>query len=266
MRRLKAGAVVRRSFGLLLDIPFLARATGIWLVLLVLGYLAISRVPAAHSVIADLLYSLLLAIAAAAWAVNVHRFILLREAPAPLRVKWTEIHYALRAIWICWPIFLVAFAIGVLIVIFGRLARQPMSSWRVRSHGRRPGASQGLLLFVIVAPLALSLPALAIGNRKFHPFDGFELLAGNLWPFLAAYFLVVFLPSSVLFLASTMLGAPTDPAGLASPVAQGLDDVISLIGTVLFAAMLSCTYAGLVLQDSEFARETAGGGYIRPRS
>ena len=83
MRRLKTGAVARRSFGLLLNIPFLARATGIWLVLLALGYLAISRLPPEHNLIADVAYWLLLAIAAAAWAVNVHRFSLLREAPAP---------------------------------------------------------------------------------------------------------------------------------------------------------------------------------------
>jgi hypothetical protein len=262
MRKLKIGAVVRRSFGVLLDIPFLARATGIWLVLLILGYLAISRLPSAHSIIADVLYSLLQAIAAAAWAVNVHRFILLREAPAPLRIKWTEIHYALRAIWICWPVVLVVFAIGVLIVIFWQT--RPATDVLMASPIARAAAwgIGSLLLFVIVAPLALSLPALAICNKKFRPVDGFELLAGNLWPFLAAYFLVVFLPSNLLFLASTMLGTTTDPAGLPFPVAQGLDVVVSLIGTVLFAALLSCTYAGLVLQESAFASETAEGGEI----
>jgi hypothetical protein len=265
MRRLKTGAVVRRSFGILLNIPFLARATGIWLVLLALGYLAISRVPAEHNLIADVGYSLLLAIAAAAWAVNVHRFILLHEPPAPLRIKWTEIHYVLRAIWICWPVLLVVAAVGVLIAIFWH-SHPPPEVFTASPIGRLAAwGTAGLIIFVMVVPLALSLPALAIGNKKFRPVDGFDAIAGNLWPFLAAYILVVFLPSALLSLASPLLGKHTDPAALLpDPVAQGIDVVVSLIGTVLFAAMLSCTYAGLVLQDSEFASGTAEGGEIPP--
>jgi len=267
MRKLKTGAVARRSFGLLLDISFLVRATGLWLVLLILGFLAISRLPAEHNLIADVAYSLLLAIAAAAWAVNVHRFILLREAPAPLRVKWREIHYILRAIWICWPALLVMAAIGVLIAIFWH-SRPPPEVFTASPIGRAAAwGIGGLILFVIVVPLALSLPALAIGNKKFRPVDGFDAIAGNLWPFLAAYFLVVFLPSTLLSLASTMLGKHADPAGLVSDsVARGIDVVVSLIGTVLFAALLSCTYAGLVLKESEFASETAETGEIRSPS
>ena len=211
------------------------------------------------------LYSLLLAIAAAAWAVNVHRFILLREAPAPLRIKWTEIHYVLRAIWICWPILLVVAAIVVLIAIFWQ-SHPPPEVFTASPIGRLAAwGTAGLIIFVMVVPLALSLPALAIGNKKFRPVDGFDAIAGNLWPFLAAYFLVVFLPSALLSLASPILGRHTDPAALLpDPVAQGIDVVVSLIGTVLFAAMLSCTYAGLVLQDSEFASGTAEGGEIPP--
>jgi len=83
---------------------------------------------------------------------------------------------------------------------------------------RRAGLGLGSLLLFVSSHRSLC-PSL-IGIRSGRS-TASKLLAGNLWPFLAAYFLVVFPSLESLFLASTMLGTTTDPAGLPFPVAQG---------------------------------------------
>jgi hypothetical protein len=86
-------------FGTLLDGAFLRRATGIWLVLVItIIWSTLALEPwAAGGVVAPA--RVVEFIAFAACAVNVHRFILLAEHPAPLRFGRTEWRYIRRGMW-----------------------------------------------------------------------------------------------------------------------------------------------------------------------
>ena len=272
MHRLDVAAISRRVLGILFDGPFLWQAAGTWFVLLILiGWCTLALEPrAGGDVVAEAvshvwttLEGVVNLAAFVACAVNVHRFILLADHPAPLRFGRTEWRYFWRGVWVTLPIILLIAAVAMLSFLFPRSTSDTLSSletglaapWWSYEHTLAWLGSE-MAWGVIIAPLFLSLPAVAIGRFDFTMSDGLEAISGNFLRLVAAYLI-----------------AHVGPVTIVALIADGIDNAIAIIATeltftfkaievvvkvwreilavVITAAMLSCAYAGLVEHDRE---------------
>jgi hypothetical protein len=247
-------AIIRRIVALFGDVPLLLRLAGAWLAITaaagVVAGVLVPQAPGSFSLAfsaSTVLTGALNALAITACAVNVHRFILLNERPAALRVSRLEWHYFLRGLWICVPFVILGMAVALgLAFIF---SSEP-------SRFIIPG---GMVIFGVGATfflvqLSLSLPAVAIGQREFKASQGLDASNGNslrLFLLAAISFAVPWLAGQLLvgILLFLMRGLP---APVLAGVGLALGAALSLIETIAWAAMLSYGYAGLVRRDPAF--------------
>jgi hypothetical protein len=273
VHKLDVAAVSRRIFGVLLDGPFLSRATGAWFALLtVIGWvtLAVKRW-AVDGVVAQpiggtwaTLALIVDLIAVAARAVNVHRFILLAERPAPLRFGRTEWRYFWRGVWVFLPIILFFIALAVahfvfnLPIIFGLL-----KGWSSALAGRWGSYALALtwlgsqlVIGSVALPLFMSLPAVAIGRADFTMSDGLEVISGNFLRLLAIFLIAFTVPASAVELVANGIEKgisilATEPTFLLKVIEVAVEAGREVLRTVMWAAMLSCAYAGLVERNRD---------------
>jgi hypothetical protein len=257
--KLNVIAVVRRVLLLFFDFGFLIRATGIWFVVIAMADLtefllgSSGAVPGLNTLV-SISNWIVRELALAACAVTVHRSVLMRESPFRLRLGRREVRYVLRSV-VVWLPFVFLLTLLVVISVFTKsvttaqlkeLMATPvawMITWTVAN----------LLTAIVVLPFALSLPALAIGNPEFEPGDGLDVSFRNIPREIATYLLAFSAPAAVLGLLA--LGVTKALALLGSwsePIAYGTNLLETLLDVVLWAAVLSCTYAALVRRDPEF--------------
>jgi hypothetical protein len=273
LHRLDVAAVSRRVFGALLDGPFLCRAAGAWLVLLTaIGWVTLTlersvadgTVAQAVYLIIQIVAYIVEPVALAACAVNVHRFLLLAEHPAPLRVAGTEWRYVRRGVWVSLPIFLLIVAVAVVIVVFpspiisdmlGRWTSAAAEPWWSYAHALAWLGAE-VAAGIVVLPLFMSLPAVAIGRADFSLSDGIGVIRGNSLRLFAAFMIAVIVPTSVVGLAASgtenlLSDFAAEPTFLFKAFAIAVEAGREVLGTVIWAAMLSCAYDGLVAHDRE---------------
>jgi len=272
MHKLDVAAVSRRVFGVLLDGRLLWRATGTWFVLLiVIGWSIFALEPwAAGDVVAKAVYHVWATLAGvvelaafAACAVNVHRSILLAEHPVPIRFSRTEWRYFWRGIWVTLPLILLIAAVAMLSFVFvpsisdilKGMKNALAAPWWSYAHALAWLGAE-MTGGIVVAPLFMSLPAVAIGRIDFTMSDGVEAISGNFLRLLAIYLIACSVPVTIVALIADRIGN-----GIAIFAAQPLFtfkaiEIVVEVGreildVVIWAAMLSCAYAGLVERDRE---------------
>lgn len=265
MPRLDVMAVVTRVLLLLLDFNFIIRVTGIWFAVVAMAdlieFLLLSL--GAGSLIRSLVGlagSVVGALALAACAVTVHRSILLLEPPFRLRLGRTEVRYALRTIFVLVPLLIPVLVVGTVALVTKIPTRAQLEA--LVASPLAPSIawlSVTLLMAIVILPLALALPALAIGNEEFQVGDGWSrAFYGNFARATAAYVFAFATPSLVLSLVARgvvkILGSLGSWSG---PLAYGTNLLVTFLDTVLWAAVLSCTYAALVRRDPEFTTPLA---------
>jgi hypothetical protein len=86
MRKLNIGAVIRAVFGVVSDIGLVSRAGGVWFAALIVIRLIELAAGTVDSIALQLMFAAIATIPLACCAVNIHRFILLSERPAPARL------------------------------------------------------------------------------------------------------------------------------------------------------------------------------------
>jgi hypothetical protein len=272
VRRLNVVAVVRRVFGTLLDGPLLLRATGTWFAVLVAAGVmeatigpGVSPVARLGVALTGLLKPIVEVIAFAACAVNIHRSILLAEPPALARFSGLEWRYIRRAIWVSLPFLLIILAIVVPLTLNGYT-----DALRALVSPSRPLAYAGISLvlglvgYAVILPPALSLPAVIIGRRDFGIRDGFAAVRGNVLRLFAVYLLAEFAPSLTIRLVAEalrhgILWLVPATSVLAKECGAIVGSAETILTTVLWAAMLSFAYAGLVEGRRELVAEGPQG-------
>jgi hypothetical protein len=262
--KLNVIAVTRRVLLLLFDFGFLIRATGIWFVVIAMADLiefllvASGAVPALNT-LASISNWIVRELALAACAVTVHRSILLRESPFRLRLGRTEICYILRGIVVWLPL-----VVPLMLVVVISVSTKSVTTAQIEELTATPVAwvitwtALNVLTAIVVLPFALSLPALAIGNPEFEPGDGLDVSFRNIPREIATYLLAFSAPAAVLGLLALGVTKPLALLGSWSgPIAYATNLLVTLLDTVLWAAVLSCTYAALVRRDPEFTTRPA---------
>jgi hypothetical protein len=248
-------AIIRRIVALFGDVPLLLRMAGAWLAITaafgwVTGALVPPQAPGSFPTVffvSTALTAALNALAITACAVNVHRFILLQEPPVPLRVSRLEWHYFLRGLWICVPFVVLGVALALaLAFIFTSEPSQPLITVGMVVFG------VGATFFLV--ELSLSLPAVAIGQREFKASHGLDASNGNslrLFLLAALSFAVPWLLEQ-LVIGGLLFLIRGLPAPLLAGVGLALGSAFSLVQTIVWAAMLSYGYAGLVQRNPAF--------------
>ncbi len=261
-------AVVRRVFGTLFDGPLLLRATGTWFLVLVavgamkaaIGSEASGLAPFGSALI-SVLNVVVEFIALAACAVNIHRTILLDELPTPARASGLEWRYIKRLLWVTLPFGGIVTLIVVPLSFTGSLdflrtlSSQPLELARF-------SVATGVLFYIVLAPPMLSLAAVAIGRSEFGIRAGYAAVRGNYLRLFAIYVLSGVIPPQFLrFVAiglrdGLLLLAPA-ASFLAKVGVAAIQSAESVASTVMWAAMLSCVYGGLVEGRRDFIREAS---------
>ncbi|MDB5410786.1 MAG: hypothetical protein JWL84_5698 [Rhodospirillales bacterium] len=270
MPRLDVIAASHRVFDTLLDVRFLWRATGTWLILeTIVGWstLALGRsgFSGGASVVIALSAYVVQAVGLTACAVNVHRFVLLAEQPTPLRAGWIEWRYLRRGLWVSLPtIFLLAAATIIVIFPFPILS-DLLGSWK-RAIAEPLWSFAHILALLgyevsiglLILPFFLSLPAVAIGNVGFTMTDGIEAISGNFLRLLTLFLIAVAFPTTIVEFVTGGVesGLPisaAQPSFMESAILVPLETARQISFTVIWAAMLSYAHAGFIGRDEEFA-------------
>ncbi len=194
------------------------------------------------------------AIALASLAVRTHRHILLREDPSATALGGLEWAYLGRVIALYLPVFAAAV---VFVAIYVLLVTQEFLSsptahpvWPLYVSLAFIVGVVPVLVGVVVLPAMLALPALAIGRSQFGETDSRTTVKGNRLRILALAVIVWLLPEIPLL--ALVLGAGEIVSANAIAMAL-LDGIGTTLGGILFAALLSILYAGLVEENAEFA-------------
>ncbi len=201
-----------------------------------------------------ILSGLFRAVAATACAVNVHRFILLNEPPASLRVSRVEWRYLLRVIWICLPFALAGMALAMMVgfgLSSGKLQQFGLSARSV-IIGLEVMCGLGAIFFFV--EFSLSLPAAAIGHGEFKASHGLDASDGNSLRLLVLALAGLAGPWLVgqACIAAIVFAIHDLPTLVVSSTGFALMDALSLFQAIVWAALLSFGYAGLVQRNPAF--------------
>lgn len=275
MRKLKVGAIFRQTARLFLNSPeTLVRSAGAWLVLVVVAEFAASAIArhaghAAHSgsaLITELAATTMRVsvqvVALAGCAVNIHRFILLQDNPAPMRISRLEWRYLFRTIRVWLPAFFVSVVAVVAIVIASLLLPNgaAVKQWWTGAPAvitwAIPMSLFVLLVVVLVLPRTLTLAATAIGQPEFGVSESEKALRGSDFNFCLLYLMIVGCGFALQLIGNVFalgIGLIWPGSTLLTIAARAMfDSLIPIAQTVLFAAIISFAYAGLVQGKAEF--------------
>jgi hypothetical protein len=279
VRKLDIAAIVRFVFAIATDPQFLLRAAGVWylvvavLMLVPLALTSSDPAPPSFPVVsflAPVVCYFGVSLALVGTAVNTHRRILLDEMPARVRLSRIEWRYFLRGIWIC-----------ALPAIVGFVAILAFNFWEDSAafHALVPEAVGpsahwvvgGLLLLLggyFFIQFSLSLPAAAIGRPEFTASKGLDASSRNEWRLIALAIIFLVAPSLIGDVIIRMIESPLEilPRLLKMPFGTLVVSVVWCFQAVLWAATLSCAFAGLVDGDPRFAvADTAAPFEASPR-
>lgn len=259
MRKLKLGAILRAMIRLVTDSRFMLGPASAFFVAIAAAQLlqkqfAVADHRAIGAVIGLLSIPLLLAL-----IVKTHRYILLGEEPA-LNISGLIWPYVGRAILINLPIAIVVIAGTIMLgpsVALGRAAFTPTDY---------AFAAAFLVIFIalyvgLVMPMSLGLPATAKGRTDFTLQNARDAARANFGPlFLLALVLTLVTLAWSLPIRLTALNAYMTMQPNADVMTQTLEMAVSawtsigaILGGILWAAMLSFAYAGLVEYDERYA-------------
>jgi hypothetical protein len=272
VHKLDIAAVTRRVFRVLRDGPFLYRVNVLWLVLVFFmrwSTLALEPGATDDGTRSSLYYgSVTLAsvaelIAFAACAVNVHRFILLGEQPVPIRAGRTEWRYFLRGLWVVPLVFLLIIGVAVVDValpsarISGMLGgiTSTLAAPRWSYAGALAWLGVELAMGILLVPLYMSLPAVAIGRTDFMMTDGLAVIPGNFLRLLAIYAMACVAPIAIVGLVASGIEygisiIVAGPAFLVGTIKSAVDAGRDIANVMIWATMLSCAYAELVVREA----------------
>lgn len=268
MQKLDVAAVTRRAFGVMRDGLFLYRANVLWFALLFFmrwSTLALHPGATDGSIRTALSYGWAILstvgelIAFTACAVNVHRFILLGEQPLPLHAGRREWAYFVRILLAMPLVFLVFIGGAILVVALPSAGLSGMLDV-VKSALTTPRWSYAhalawlgaeLTMGILLIPLSVSLPAVAIGRDDFTMTDGLGAISGSFLRLLAVCAMACVAPIAVVKLVASSIEYGVSivvpgPAFLLSMIGGAVDAGRDLANVMIWAAMLSCAYAGLV--------------------
>lgn len=250
MRKLNVGAVIRAVGGVVSDIGLVSRATGFWfaaLVVIALIAIALNVEPSFLDLVGP--------IALVACAVNVHRFILLKEAPDLARLSRHEWRYL-------WRTFGLA-VLGILVFLLLRFTALAFWSGSIVDIMERFGLPSSVLrslVFLFILPGMLALPAAAVGRLDFTVSKAWTASRGNFLRLALLVFVLVVLPMAIAYVLLDGFVSGMMVRG-DETLARGIDMVVFLaievLMAVVWAALLSFAYKGLVEGDPEFAAATA---------
>lgn len=238
-RRLPIDMVVRRSFLFAWE----SRAVLMTPLLIYAGITAIADLAAMQVFGADnratvFLITILEQIFGMAFAVGIHRFVLLAEAPAGFRFfRWDRnfIQYVVVAL------LLLIIGASALLMAVGALGGDPTAQPAVSGVGALFSLFVMVFAALILSRFSLALPATALGDPV-RPRQIWQMTVGNGWRLVATAMLVV-LPFFVLdALYIQILGAD----GMAKLVLIAMLRLTATVQLVVTTIMLSLSYDVLI--------------------
>ncbi|HEX4304068.1 MAG TPA: hypothetical protein VHZ78_14825 [Rhizomicrobium sp.] len=249
-RKVKLGAVLAAILRVLADRSFLVQALPIPFAMMFAAEWVLHAIPSTIVAFAALIA---IAIAGASLAVRTHRHILLHENPSATSLGGPEWSYLGRVFVLYLPVFASALGFFALYVLFAGRAfiASPTSHpiWELYAVPVFIFVVVPLLVGGLILPAMLALPALAIGRDQFGEKDSRAAVKGNRLRILALAAIVWLVPEIPIFALAWVAGQFIAASIVAIAL---LDAIAAALGGILFAALLSIVYAGLVEEKPEF--------------
>ena len=174
----------------------------------------------------------------------------------PARASGLEWRYIKRLLWVSLPFGGIVTIIIIPLSFTGSLDFLRTLPSRPLEYARFSIAT-GLLFYIVLAPPMLSLAAVAVGRSEFGIRAGYTATRGNYLRLFAIYVLSGVIPPQFLrFVAiglrDGLMWLTPATSFLAKAGDAAIQSAESVVTTVMWAAMLSCVYGGLVEGRRQF--------------